>query len=394
MKTLTKKEIEDLMDKESPEVKEHTELSASWSKIWLHCTKATELSRLFPQIETTESFATEGTMAHYLGEQLLLGKLTMEQIPNEFKELQLYLDKATEIKGDGNLQVEIRVDMTPMLKSHTPIYGRSDFIVLQRDGSIDIGDLKWGQGVHVNAYKNDQLMLYAIGTLQFLQDVGLFDLDEEDPETPIRLHIIQPRVDLSYSYYNTTLKALIEFKDFVVKQLAKIKEHDLELCKGDHCQFCKGKTFCPTYTGSAEALAVATKEELPMLTNERLMYLYSIKKDVNAFYTALEKFIKAKIMESPNKQFMGYTISASKGQREVVDEEALYKQFEEAGCDRANLQISGAVGMSVIDKLAKKYNINKEDIKGIGYKGKETISRVPEEKAKEIFSKGDTNGSN
>ena len=373
---LTTKDIVKMMGNEEVEDREHTDLSASWAKIWLHCTQATALAKQFPDVESTEDFTIEGNRAHYIGELLLTKKLKVEQIPLDFDLVETYYNKAMEIKGDGNLLVEVKVDMTEMLESHTPIMGRSDFVVLQRDGSIDIGDLKYGMGVRVDAHKNEQLMLYAIGTLHWLSDMGLLDLDDIDLTTRVTLHIIQPRLDISYSYYNTTIGDLLNFGEFVKRQLKKIKNGDLCFEKGAHCQFCKGKTFCPLFAETTNIVVQDAKKELTSISPEKILELYSMKADVMAFYRAMDKYIKAQITLSENGEFAGYKIVTKEGAREVVDEEALMAQFKAVGCSEDELRVAKIVGISTIDKLAKQYGINKADIAGVAKKISESVESV------------------
>lgn len=379
MKKLTKKDIIKMMEADATEDREHTELSASWSKIWLHCTKAVELARQFPKVEANEDFTIEGTQAHFVGELLLRGKITLDQVPSDFAELEFYYEKAMEIKKDGNLLVEVKVDMTELLHSHTEIYGRSDFVVLHKDGSIDIGDLKWGMGVKVDAYENEQLMLYALGTLDFLNTMGLLD-EDMDLNTRVTLHIIQPRLDVSYSYYNTTIGALLDFGNFAREQLIKIKNEEYVFDKGERCQFCKGKSFCPLFANQVATVEPEVATDIATITPEKILELYSKKKDINAFFNAVEKYIKAQCILSENGEWGGYHIVSKEGNREVLDEEALVEQFKAKGCEESELRTLKIVGVGVIDKLAKKYGIAKEDIQGIGKKARDTLEPIADER--------------
>lgn len=385
MKKITKKDLLHMMAKENIIDREHTELSASWSKIWLHCTKAVELSKYFPEADENEDYTVEGTQAHFLGELLLKGHITKEELPSEFSDLEFYYDKVKEIQADGNLWVEVSIEMTEALKSHTPIWGRSDAVVLAKDDGVDVIDLKWGKGVKVDAFENEQEMLYAVGTLEFLNQMGLIDLKTMDPNTRVTLHIIQPRLDVNYSYYNITVGKLKEFVTFVRKQLKKIEANELVFDKEpSRCQFCKGKSFCPIYVETVDTALVEVNKDLAVIDPKRLIDLYEKKADVMAFYKALEKYVKANIQLSPNGEYMGYKIIIKEGNREVVDEEALINQFVAAGCKEEELRDASIVGMTKLDRLAKKYGIAKDDIAGIGKKRQERVVPV-KDKRDELF---------
>lgn len=377
MKKLTKKEIDEMMKLEDTTDREHTELSASWAKIWLHCTKAVELSKTFPNIDEAGDYALEGTTAHFLAEMLLKNKITLEQLPVSFEQLSEYYTCVKQIQGIGNLLVEVKVDMTKLLNSSTPIYGRSDAVVLAPDGGIDIIDLKWGKGITVSAYDNEQLKLYAIGTIHFLDTLGLLDENTLDENTRITLHIVQPRIEESgYTYYNMTAKKLFEFAAFVRKRLIQISNKDLVFDKGEHCQFCKGKSMCPMFTKSTELAVADSKKDITTISQDKLIALWNAKADVLAFYKALEKYIKAQIVSSKDGTFNGYKLSIIDGKRVVVDEEALIAQFVKAGCPESTLHEISLISISAIDKLAKKYNIDKDKICGIEKNKKENIVPV------------------
>jgi len=368
MEKLTKKQIDEMIKTKTTdnnETEEHTELSASWSKIWLHCTQAIPLSKMFPAFKEDADYTLEGTEAHAVGELLLKDKIKPEQVPSEFAEVLDYYYKVKEIQADGNLLVEVKVDMTELLKSFTPISGRSDAVILAKDGGIDIIDLKWGKGVPVTAVDNEQLKLYAIGVVYFLSQLGLIDEKSPDLTTRITLHIIQPRLENAYTFYNMTMKELLEFHNFVCEQLQNIKNNKLVFDKGERCQFCKGKVFCPLYSKPTEMALTNYKTDLALISEENLKTLWNAKSDIFAFYKALEKYLRAQILLSKDGAFMGYKIIQVEGKRVVVDETALKEQFKAAGAKEDELESTSIIGISALDKLAKKYNIKKEDLKGV-----------------------------
>jgi len=373
MNKLTKKEILDMMAKEAPEAREHTKLSASWSNIWLNCTKATELTELFPDIEITEDYASEGTMAHFLAELILNGEITLDQVPTDFAELEIFIDKVKEIQAEGQLFVEVSTDMTEVFESHTPIRGRSDVVVLHKDDTIDVIDLKWGKGVWVNAHKNTQLMIYAVGVVKYLTDLGIYDITKLSNK--LNIHIIQPRLDVSYTFYQFDLEELFTFILTVKNKLKQIAKKEFNLAQGDYCQFCKGKAYCPIFAATTVEVIVEAKEELADISPERLLDIYSMKADVMAYFRAVEKTIKAQIMLSKTGEYGGYKLIMKEGSREVIDEGALIKQLTDAGADLKEIQKTSLLGITMIDKIAKKYGIAKQDLQGIAKK--QTESLVP-----------------
>ena len=359
---------------ENKETKEHSKISASWAAIWLNCLGAVKLSSQYPEIDTGDEYAQEGTKAHWLAEQVLTGKMRVHEIPNEYKELILYINKVKELQKDGVLLCEVKVDMTEVLKSQETLKGTADAVIIHQNNAIEIIDLKWGQGVKVSAWKNPQLSLYAIGVIKFLADSGL--LDTLNLEDKITLHIIQPRIETPHSFYELTIGELVGFGEFVRTQLSKIYNGSNDLTQGDHCQFCKGKVYCPLFLNTTHNIVLESKKELKEFEDNKLIEIFKRRKDVNAFYLALEKYIKAQISLSPNKEFMGYTIKEVKGDREIVDEEALIDQFIQAGAKREELQDVSIIGFTKLDALAKRLKIPKENIAGVGFKKRETLVEI------------------
>ena len=357
-------------------VKEHSRLSPSGSKIWLNCTKAPELIAKYPEVEAENEYAEEGTQAHWYGELILKGKMTLEELPSDFSQLKTYIDKVHEIQADGNLLVEVKTNMTKILNSPEEISGTSDAVILAKDGGIDIVDLKWGIGVWVSAVENSQAMLYAIGVLSFLDELGLIDLETMPTNTRVTSHVVQPRVEyMEYTFHEITYGELLQFLEVARQAVKEISTGKGSFLPGEHCQFCKGKVFCPFFTEPAEEVNATVADfnpKLPMvnedITPEKLMQMYKIKADVNAFYRALDTWLESSILSSETGEFMGYKIIETEGNREVQDEDALIKQLTEAGIDIKEIKQDNVVGFRILDQLASKAGIRKDDLAGVGKK--------------------------
>ena len=162
-------------------------------------------------------------------------------LPEEFQKydspemrthVQGYLDYVRRHQGDGDLFVEQRLQIFPTMD----VWGTADAVVVDPAGVIKVIDLKYGQGVLVDADENTQLLLYGIGalTLDWLSPV---------PVHTVEVHIYQPRRNNVVS------------KTYAVEELVMwVKENEYKVARahagtnfavpGAHCKWCPVKGSC------------------------------------------------------------------------------------------------------------------------------------------------------
>ena len=181
----------------------HALLSASGAHRWLECTPSALLELQFPQ--TTSEYAEEGTAAHELCEltaRYFLGEVSemdfenrrdelakgpyynaeMQECANDYARFIAEKTKAAqESCEDAFTELEVRVDFSKYVKDG---FGTGDCLIVA-DKLLHIIDLKYGQGVLVNAEENPQMMLYALGALRIFD--CLYDIET------VSMTIYQPR---------------------------------------------------------------------------------------------------------------------------------------------------------------------------------------------------------
>lgn len=186
------------------ELPQHAVYSASGSAGWLVCAGKIAMEQ---GIEDTYSpYADEGSAAHFLGATCLeTGKKpsnylhkgiicweiaggrdgqsfvggdplpegaverSMWKVNNEMVEnVEKYVNYVKKMVGKGTLLVEQRVHFGDIIGVEDQ-FGTSDTIILSEDGTeLTIVDLKYGFK-EVSAKENSQMMLYALGALNSLQ---------------------------------------------------------------------------------------------------------------------------------------------------------------------------------------------------------------------------------
>ena len=186
----------------------HKLMPPSASGRWLTCTASAYILADLPR--SVSPFAAEGTLAHLIFEQMMSGTLTpnigevfyIDGFPVTYSQdmhdhLRDVVDYVESLNIDWDIElVEEKVELS------NGITGTVDYAVVC-DETLDVMDLKYGQGLRVEAEGNTQMMIYALG---ILHGFGmLYDLET------VTLRILQPRLN-NYSVWSTTVEALLDWE--------------------------------------------------------------------------------------------------------------------------------------------------------------------------------------
>ncbi|NMW48074.1 DUF2800 domain-containing protein [Mobiluncus curtisii] len=241
---------------------DHALLSASGAHRWLNCTPSARLESDEP--ESTSAAAEQGTAAHALAEHKLRRALKqrskrpvstwiddeMETLTDDYVAyVQEHISLARETCGDPQVLIEQRLDFSHVVPGG---FGTGDCVIIA-EPTLQIIDLKYGQGVLVEAVNNPQLMLYALGALHAFG--SLYDIET------VSVTIYQPR-RANVDTWEISVAELEQWAETEVKPKAELAAAgEGEFCPGSWCQFCK---IAPTCRARAEAnLALARLEFAP-----------------------------------------------------------------------------------------------------------------------------------
>lgn len=285
--------------------------------------------------EEESVYAQEGTRAHALAEYRLRRDLGFEETePTESAEMSGFVDayvnyvrKLRKQTASGMLMVEVRLPIDWLTGEEGGI-GTADAVLL--DGStLHVIDLKYGQGVRVDAEGNPQLLTYAAAAVRYLE--GLFDARIETVVT----HICQPRVSNGFTHATITRTELDAFAEKVKAVVAKARaQFDLPIEKREfhagekQCKFCKYRTQCRALADfSAKAIGM-TLEDLSgqrqssgALTPAEIGGIWQKLSTVKVFIEAIDAQTYALLAEG--KEVPGVKlVLGSPGRAKWIDEQA------------------------------------------------------------------------
>lgn len=200
--------------------------------------------------EETSEFSSEGTAAHavrerclregidvqtLIGETVVADDIQFEVTPEWANWLQPGIDRIREAGGEWVF--EYRVQMDPWIEGG---FGTLDAGGIFPD-LIVIDDLKFGRGLVVDAERNKQMMIYALG----------FWMNYARHKTQAKrflLQIDQPRVTGGGSEWYTTLDELLVFAEEVAAAALATLDPDAPLRPSPKgCQFCRAYTNAACY---------------------------------------------------------------------------------------------------------------------------------------------------
>lgn len=345
----------------------HAILSPSSASRWLACTPSARLEEGFP--DKTSSAASEGTLAHALGELMIslkTGRISSEQYeksmtgikadsqyePGMFEYMDLYSDYVVEQYNgalahtkDAQLFLEQRLNMTDYVPEG---FGTGDVVIIA-DGCMDIIDLKYGKGVPVSAEQNKQMMLYTLGALRefdFLYDLAL-----------VRMTIYQPRLD-SISTYELSTSELREWAETTLKPLAALAfEGKGEFEVGPHCRFCRAKAVCKAHAEYNLQLAQYDFKDGRLLDDAEISDILSRADMFTKWISAVEEHALAEAING--KKWPGWKLVEGRSNRTYSDQKAVEEKLIAEGLDAEKIYAPKTLlGITAMEKAIGKAAFN------------------------------------
>ena len=317
----------------------HARLNASSSHRWMMCPPSVKLSEQFE--DKPSPYAEEGTFLHELCELKLhryLGDMTSDLIEQQYAEHRdndFYSDEAESVTDeyvtfcietieavrsscpDPLIMVEHRLDYSEYVPEG---YGTGDLVIVA-DGVIEVIDFKGGRGVRVEAQRNSQLMLYALGAL--LEFDPLYDIRS------VRMTIVQPRLS-NTSAYEIAADDLIRWAETEVRPKARLAyEGKGEFCAGEWCRFCKARYTCRKRSEYHMRLAERDFRQPDLLSDEEIADILPVAESLHSWVQDLLSYATQEAVGG--KSWPGYKLVAGRSVRRYTSEAEVIKAATEAG---------------------------------------------------------------
>lgn len=306
-------------------------LRPSQSKSWGVCTAQPSFlesikDRLPPEDDT---FTGPGILAHKLAAQWLETGVEPEfPDPEMHAAVRDYVAQVKILQGsDGFLLTEQNL---PIPYPSSANGGTLDAMIL-RPGRIIVVDLKYGQGVSVEAVGNTQLLIY--GWMAYL---AAKDLAELSNDTEFELYIFQPRAREGQPLreWMLSFQALSQAYSELHAAAEAIEMGAVEFCpQEDVCRFCPARKagLCSAYVQKQAEMSGLELLDAPAaipsahaLTPEQRSRILLAKKDLVSFLNAVEEAVMAEALAG--KPVPGWKLVAGRpGNRKWKDEEAAAK---------------------------------------------------------------------
>ncbi len=216
---------------------EHSKYSPSAASRWLACPASINLIEKLAEdgntIKTESVYADQGTRIHKACQELdELGVITteleapwMEECVND-----IMAQRSKLLPKGCYIRTEIRVDLEHL--GYPEIFGTVDCLTEHRK-TVYVIDYKTGAGVPVNADRNPQLMIYALGASHLYPKAETF-----------KLVIIQPRIYKEPWYWSITKADLLKWFEEVLKPgIEAVNEGKQFNPSEDACRWCPASTL-------------------------------------------------------------------------------------------------------------------------------------------------------
>lgn len=308
----------------------HSILSPSSSNRWINCPGSVSLidnalaeGRIKPP--KASYYSDEGTVAHSLAEQALtkgvdiyskIGstvKLTHEvKITREMCDhVQGYVDF---VKGYGDFGDDLCIEEKFPYSEWVPGgFGTVDALFIS-PYRITVIDLKFGQGVRVEAIDNTQILLYALGSYQFLSKI------EREMIHSVEMIIYQPRMD-NISSWKISKRKLLERAEEISLAASETLSENPSLHAGDWCRFCPALPVCKEQERVMLKTIGSQFDDLTavdLLSDDDLRAALDNKVSIIGWLSAIEAYVTERLIEG--ESFDGYKLVEGRSLRQWSDD--------------------------------------------------------------------------
>ncbi len=338
----------------------HAILGPSGSGTWLACPASIRMCQDIPS--TSSVYAEEGTQFHTLCEvetryRLLDGSeedyvdgimAWMAETEEEWQEDQwryvkqwvAFLEDAMQDDPDAIVLLEQRVD------TGVPgCWGTADVVIISlKYGWIRVIDIKYGAGIWVDAYENSQMMLYGVGGLGLVEEMG----EKITRINDITVTVWQPRKN-NVSDYTISRKDLVKWRDNIIPIAKLALGEDAPFGPSESaCRFCPAAGICGP---RARKMLEIDFGDPNVLDGDEMAEAYSRTSELKRWIADIEN-AALKMAYEEDGSVPGFKVVRSGGRRGITDDEKAIERLLAANFDPSDVIIRKVATLGKLDKLA------------------------------------------
>lgn len=321
----------------------HAILSASSAHRWINCPPSARLEQQFPN--RSSPAAAEGSAAHALGEAKIRKELMGEDVEmptSEYdgEEMDRHTDDylafvAEQLSRFENplLYIEQRLDFSEYVPDG---FGTGDCVIIG-DDEMHVIDFKYGLGVHVEAERNPQMMLYALGALSNCK--GICDIRK------VSMTVFQPRRE-NISTWTETVDDLRNWAEHTLAPAAKQAfAGEGQYSCGDWCVFCRAKQTCRARAEANLSLLRYELERPPLLSDDEIDRILGQLEGLVRWAEEIRSYARHSALRR-GKHWNGFKLVEEKTFRRYTNEKAVAEAVLKLGIDPYEKKLLGIGAMA------------------------------------------------
>ena len=331
----------------------HARLSPSAASRWMVCTMAPSMEEGIPDQST--SYTQEGTQAHELAEfcaRTSVGltwsaappKAADQEMEDAAEDYAAYIKETylriKETCPDAFIDTEIRLDLTDWIPDS---FGTADCLIVA-DDVLHVIDFKYGKGVKVEADGNVQMMIYALGALDWA--AMLYEIKT------VRMTIVQPRLG-GISEAELPADHLLDWGENILQPIAAAADSGNGVFKPSEqtCRFCKASGSC---SAQAEHY-INLFEENPaegVIDAEKAGELLQRASGMKDWLKAIEARVYEKLLDGG--EVTGWKLVEGRSTRKYTDEAEIEKRLRAKKYKVGDIYEKKMIGITKMEKLLGK----------------------------------------
>jgi hypothetical protein len=233
------------------------------------------------------------------------------------------------------LAIEKRVDYSTYAPEG---FGTADCIIIS-GSQMTVIDLKYGKGIPVSAYENEQMKLYALGAIHAYQMIYCVET--------VKLTIIQPRLE-SISEFEISTADLLTWGESIKPTAAMAFAGLGHFAPGEkQCQFCRAAGTCRARAEKNLTLSSVAPLLPPLLTNEEISSILVKAQDLAKWAKKLEASALKKLLDG--EEIPGWKAVEGRSNREISNLDEAFAVLKNNGFDEALLYNRQPVSLTELE---------------------------------------------